>query len=98
MKPIDLTLTVDRPMSQAQARILDITGPLLRGFTEHRSADAVEYRPKFAWPAGVWVARRLQGEHVIFTFDQRGAATEVQATGRLRNRAHAALTEALGGN
>lgn len=99
MKSINLNLTIDRPVSQARARVLDLASPLLRGFTERRNADAVEYRPKVAMPVVLWAVRRLQGEHVTFTFDQRGAAvTEVRATGRLRNRAHAELTEALGGS
>jgi hypothetical protein len=40
----------------------------------------------------------MQHEGVMFTFDARGPVTDVRAAGRLRDRAHAELTEALGGN
>ena len=45
----------------------------------------------------VWLVRRLQNEHVAFAFEQRGQVTDVRATGKLRDRAHAEVTEALGG-
>ena len=42
--------------------------------------------------------RRAMDEGVTFTFDPHGRATEVRVAGKLRDRAHAALTEALGGH
>lgn len=100
MKSIDLAVTVDRPVPEAQAQILDSVDHRLRarGLARRPTANAVEYRPKFVMPAIVWVVRRLAGEHVTFTFEQRGPVTEMRATGRLRDRVHAELTEALGGS
>jgi hypothetical protein len=40
--------------------------------------------------------RRLQKERVTFTFEEQGQVTEMRVTGRLRDRAHTELTEALG--
>ncbi|MGH3405917.1 MAG: hypothetical protein ACRDRJ_25980 [Streptosporangiaceae bacterium] len=100
MKDIDLTVTVDQPMPQAQNRILDRVDQRLRGvgLTQRVTPGGLEYRPKFIGLVFVWLVRRLQHEGVTFTFDARGRATEVRAAGRLRNRAYAELTEALGGN
>ena len=100
MQDIDLTVTVDQPMPDAQDRILDRVDDRLRavGYTRRAAPGGVDYRPKFVGLVFVWLVRRLQHEHVTFTFDARGAATEVRAAGRLRDRAHAELTEALGGN
>ena len=71
MQSLDLTVTVDRPMPDAQTQILGSVDSRMQsaGFTEH----------------------------VMFAFEQRGPATEVRVTGKLRSRAHAEVTEALGG-
>lgn len=99
MKPIDDAVTIGAQVSQAQARIADRVSPRLDalGFASSRRDGALEYRPKFSWPMGLWALRRLQGEHVTITFDPQGTATEVRAVGKLRDRAHAELTEALRG-
>ena len=55
------------------------------------------YRPKFIGLPLVWLVRRLQNEHVAFTFTEHGPVTDVRAAGRLRGRAHTEVTEALGG-
>ena len=73
MHDIDLTVTVDQPMPQAQDQILDRVDHRLRG---------------------VGLAMH---EGVTFTFDPHGRATEVRVTGKLRDRAHTELAEALGG-
>jgi len=98
MQDIDLTVTVEQPMPDAQDRILDCVDDRLRavGYTR-RAAGGVDYRPKFVGLVFVWLIRRWQHEGVTFTFDARGRSTEVRAVGRLRDRAHAELTEALGG-
>jgi cytochrome c-type biogenesis protein CcmE len=54
----------------------------------------MECRPKFVGLVIVWTVRRLQDEHVTFTFTDQGRVTEVRAAGQLRDRAH---TEVLGG-
>ena len=99
MQHIDLTVTVDQPMPQARDGILDRVDHRLRaaGLTRKAAPDGVDYRPKFVGLVLVWLVRRLQHEHVTFTFDTRGPATDVRAAGLLRDRAHAELTEALGG-
>ena len=99
MQDIDLTVTVDQPMPQAQERILDRVDHRLRGvgLTRRVTPRGVEYRPKFIGLVAIWLIRRLRHESVTFTFDAHGVATEVRAAGRLRDRAHAELTEALGG-
>lgn len=99
MKPIDLAVTVDAPWPEAQSRVLDTVDHRLRsvGFTGRRKDGALEYRPKFVGLVIVWAVRRLQDEHVTFTFTEQGPVTEVRAAGRLRDRAHTEVTEALGG-
>jgi hypothetical protein len=100
MNQIDLTVTVDEPAPEAERLILDRVGPRLdgAGLTARHLDGAVEYRPKFAIPAVVWLIRRLQGEGVKFTFTEQGPVTHVQVRGNLRDRAHAEVTEALGGD
>ena len=99
MQDIDLTITVDQPMPQAQERILDRVDHRLRGagLTQRVTPGGVDYRPKFIGLVVIWLVRRLRHEHVTFIFDARGRTTEVRAAGRLRDRAHIELTEALGG-
>jgi hypothetical protein len=99
MQDINLTVTVDQPMPQARDRILDRVDHRLRatGLTRRAAPGEVDYRPKFVGLVLVWLIRRLQHEGVTFTFDARGPVTDVRAAGRLRDRAHAELTEALGG-
>jgi hypothetical protein len=100
MQDINLTVTVDQPMPDAQDRILDRVDHRLRGasLTKHVTPGGVEYRPKFIGLIFVWLVRRLQHEGVTFTFDAHGPATEVRVAGKLRDRAHTELTEALGGH
>lgn len=99
MQPIDLTVTVDRPMPDAQAQVLDNIEPRMRSahFGGSASGDTVTYRPKFVGLPTVWLVRRLSNEHVMLTFEQRGRVTEVRVTGKLRSRAYAEVTEAFGG-
>jgi hypothetical protein len=99
MQPIDLKVTVDRPMPDAQTQILDRIEPRMRSVNYRGRAhgDAVTYRPKFIGPT-LWVIRRLTNEHVTLTFEQHGPATEVRVTGKLRDRAHAEVSEAFGGD
>ena len=100
MYDIDLTVTVDQPMPQAQGQILDRVDHRLRGvgLTQHVTPGRVQYQPKFIGLPLLWLIRRWQHEGVTFTFDPRGRSTEVRAAGRLRDRAHTELTEALGGH
>ena len=100
MQNIDLTVTVDQPMPRAQDRILDRVDHRLRGagLTQRVTPAGVEYRPKFVGLVALWLIRRAMHEGVTFIFDPHGTATEVRAAGRLRDRAHAELTEALGGH
>ena len=86
-------------MPDAQRRILDSVDSRLRsvGFTGHPQDNGVNYRPKFIGLIIIWLVRRLQGEHVMFAFDQHGQVTEVRVTGKLRDRARTEVTEALGG-
>src|ERR1700684_4567123 len=99
MQDIDLTVTVDQPMPDAQDHILTRGDARLRaaGLTQRATPGGVQYRPKFIGLVFVWLIRRLRHEGVTFTFDARGRSTEVRAAGRLRDRAHTELTEALGG-
>jgi hypothetical protein len=100
MQPVDLTVTVDRPMPGAQARILNVIDPRLRalGYAPRSKATTVQYRPRFTGLVITWLNRRLRNEHVAFTFDEQGPVTEVRASGRLRDRARTEVTEALGGD
>ena len=100
MNQIDLTVTVDGPAPEAERLLLGRVGPRLdgAGLTSRHLDGAVEYRPKFAVPALVWLIRRLRGEGVTFTFTEQGPVTHVLVRGNLRDRAHAELTEALGGD
>ena len=100
MQEIDLRLTVDRPMPGAGIQILDTFEPRMRsvGFNAIADGDVTTYRPKFVGLVFVWLFRRLSGEHVTLSFEQRGQATEVRVTGRLRNRAYAEVTEEFGVN
>jgi hypothetical protein len=99
MNQIDLTMTVDGPVPEAQSVILDRVGPRLRdvGLTGREVDGAVVYRPKFIGLVWLWLVRRLLGEGVTFTFTEQGPVTQVRATGKLRDRARAEVTEALGG-
>lgn len=100
MNQVDLTVTINGPAPEAERQILDRVGPRLDdvGLTSRQRDGAVEYRPKFAIPAVVWLVRRLQGEGVTFTFTEQGPVTQVLVRGKLRDRAHAEVTEALGGD
>ena len=97
MKTVNMDVTVDAPMPEAQGRILDRVDHRLRsvGFTGRPLDGALVYRPKFIGLPLVWLVRRLQNEHVAFTFTEQGLVTDVRAAGRLRDRAE--VTEALGG-
>lgn len=99
MNTVTIDVTVDATMPEAEDQILDRVDRRLRsvGFTGRHLDGALVYRPKFIGLPMVWLVRRLQNEHVAFTFTEHGRATDVRATGRLRNRAHAEVTEALGG-
>jgi hypothetical protein len=99
MQDIDLTVTVDQPMPQAQDRILDRVDHRLREarLTQKVTPAGVQYRPKYAGLVATWLIRRARHEGVTFTFDAHGPATEVRVAGKLGDRAHADLTEALGG-
>lgn len=100
MNQIDLSVTIDGPAPEAERQILDRIGSRLdgAGLTRRQVDGAVEYRPKFAVPVVLWLVRRLQGEGVTFTFTEQGRVTHVRAHGKLRDRAHAEVTEALGGD
>ena len=100
MQDIDLTVTVDQPMPDAQDQILDRVDSRLRGvgLTQRATPGGVQYRPKFVGLVLVWLIRRAMHEGVTFTFDPHGRATEVRVAGKLRSRAHTELTEALGGH
>jgi len=99
MKTVDLDVTVDASLPEAQGRILDRVDRRLRsvGFTGRHLDGALVYRPKFIGLPLAWLVRRLQNEHVAFTFTEQGPVTDVRAAGRLRDRACAEVTEALGG-
>ena len=98
MQAVDLTVTVDRPMPGAGTQILDTFEPRMRsvGFAASSQGDVTTYRPKFIGLVFVWLYRRLSGEHVRLTFEQRGSRTEVRLTGKLRDRAYAEVNEAFG--
>lgn len=100
MNQIDLSVTIDGPAPEAERQILDRIGSRLdgAGLTRRQVDGAVEYRPKFTVPAVVWLVRRFQGEGVTFTFAEQGPATVVRVRGKLRDRAYAEVTEALGGD
>lgn len=99
MNTVNIDVIVDAPLPEAQSRILDRVDQRLRsvGFTGRQLDRTVVYRPKFIGLPLVWLVRRLQNEHVTFTFTEQGPITDVRAAGRLRDRAHAEVTEALGG-
>jgi hypothetical protein len=99
MNQIDLTVTIDRTVADASSLLLDrVDGPLrAAGLTGRQQDGTLEYRPKFVGLVIVWLVRRLQDEHVTFTLEADGPVTQVRVTGRLRDRAHAEVTEALGG-
>jgi hypothetical protein len=99
MQPIDLKVTIDGPMPDAQAQILGTIEPCMRSvhFAGHADGDAMKYRPKFTGLPAVWLIRRLANEHVTFTFTRQGPVTQVRVTGKLRPRAHAEVTETFGG-
>jgi hypothetical protein len=99
MKTVNIDVTVDAPMPEAQGRILDRVDGRLRsvGFTGRPLDGALVYRPKFIGLPLVWLVRRLQNEHVAFTFTEQGPVTDVRPAGRLRGRPHTEVTEALGG-
>ncbi len=100
MQSIDLKVAMDTPMPEAQAQILGRIESRMRSvqFAGRADGDAVTFRPKFIGLPTVWLIRRLLGEHVTLTFEQQGPVTEVRATGKLRPRAHAEVTEAFGGD
>ena len=100
MQSLDLTVTVDRPMPDAQTQILGSIDSRMQsvGLTGRPQDNEVNYRPKFIGLVFVWLVRRLRDEHVMFAFEQRGPVTEVRVTGKLRSRARAEVTEALGGS
>jgi hypothetical protein len=99
MKTVNIDVTVDAAMPEAEDRILDRVDRRLRsvGFTGRHLDGALVYRLKFIGLPLVWLVRRLQNEHVAFTFTEEGPVTDVRAAGRLRDRARAEVTEALGG-
>jgi hypothetical protein len=100
MQPIDLKVTIDTPMPEAQAQLLDRMESRMRSvhFAGRADGDAVTYRPKFIGLPTVWLIRRLSNEHVTFTFEEQGQVTEVRATGKLRPSPHAEVTQAFGGD
>jgi len=91
MQDIDLTVTVDQPMPDAQDQILDRVDHRLRGagYTS-TSPRRVEYRPKFVGLVFVWLIRRLQHDGVTFTFDARGAPPRSRRRPAARPRPHRA--------
>jgi hypothetical protein len=99
MNMTDFAVTVDQPMPEAQTQILDSIAPRLRavGFSQRVMGNAVEFRPRFVGLVIIWAIRRIQDEHVTFTFEEHGRITEVRVTGKLRRRAHAEVTSAFGG-
>lgn len=99
MKTIDLAMTMEGPEPEVRSRVHDRVDQRLRSasLTGREKDGALDYRPKFVGLVIVWLIRRLQDEHVTFTFTQRGPVTEVRAIGKLRDRGHAEVTEAFGG-
>jgi hypothetical protein len=100
MNTVNVEMTVQAPMPEAHDQILDRIDRRLRsvGLTGRDVDGTLVYRPKFVGLPLLWLVRRLQNEQVAFTFTDRGPVTDVHATGRLRARAHAEVTEALGGS
>jgi hypothetical protein len=100
MNQIDLTVTIDKPAADAEGLILDLVDTRLRsvGLTGRHLDGTLVYRPRFVGLPAVWLIRRLQGEGVTFTFTEQGPVTQVLARGKLRDRAHVEVTEALGGD
>jgi hypothetical protein len=84
MNTVHISVTVDAPMPEAEDRILDRLDRRLRsvGFTGRHLDGALVYRPKFIGLPLVWLVRRLQNEHVAFTFAEQGPVTDVRAGGR----------------
>lgn len=99
MKTTDFTVTIDQPMPEAQAQIVDGVGSRLRstGLAQRVEGNRVEYRPRFVGLVFVWAVRRLSGEGVTFTIEEQGRISEVRVTGKLRQRAYSEVTEAFGG-
>ena len=99
MKTIDFIVTVDQPLPEAQARIVDGVGSRLRsvGLTQRVEGNQVVYRPRFVGLVFLWAARRLSGEGVTFTIEEQGRTSEVRVIGKLRQRAYSEVTEAFGG-
>jgi hypothetical protein len=79
MQSIDIAMTIDQPIPEAQAQILARVDPRLRavGYAQHPKGNAVEYRPKFVGLVFVWLIRRLRNDHVTVTFEQHGTSTEL---------------------
>jgi hypothetical protein len=100
MNQIDLTVTIDKPAADAESLIFDRVDTRLRsvGLTGRQRNGTLEYRPKFIGLVYVWLIRRAMGEGVTFTFTEQGPVTQVLARGKLRDRARAEVTEALGGD
>jgi hypothetical protein len=99
MNQIDLTVTIDKPAEIAESVLLDRVDARLHdvGLTGRNTGGTLVYRPRFIGLFFVWLVRRLADEHVTFTLEGKGPVTQVHVTGKLRNRAHAEVTEALGG-
>jgi hypothetical protein len=100
MNQIDLTMTVDGPVPDAERLIRERVGSRLDGvgLTGRVRDGAVRYRPALTFPAAFWLIRLLRGEGVTFTFTEQGPVTQVLVRGKLRDRAHTEVTEALGGD
>jgi hypothetical protein len=99
MEAVDFAMTVNQPMPDAQSEIISKIEPRMRsiGYAGHSNGDAVRYRPKFVGLVIIWVYRRIiQNEQVTFSFKSSGPATEVRVSGKLRPRAVAEVTEAVG--
>ena len=88
MKTVNIDVTVDAAMPEAEDRILDRVDRRLRsvGFTGRHLHGALVYRPKFIGLPLVWLVRRLQNEYVAFTFTEEGPVTDVRAGGRAAPR------------
>jgi hypothetical protein len=100
MQPIEIKVTVDRPVPDARAQILGNVEPRMRSvhFSGKDEGDAVTYRPKFMGLPTVWLIRRLSNEHLKVAFEQDGSVTQVLVTGKLGGRTHAEVIAALGGH
>jgi hypothetical protein len=99
MQPINIKVTIDRPVPDARVQILDNVEPRMRSvrFSGRAEGDVVTFRPKFRGSPAVWLVRRLSDEHLKLAFEQEGSVTQVQVTGKLHRRAHAEVIEAFGG-